>query len=177
LIKLEKFEFGDSTRLIGWIPDVEFLMQWAGPQYSFPLTPEQLGITYQASQGKKPKVYMFRAVETKTSSIIGHIELINVNHTNKSGTLARVLIGLPEARKQGSGQKIITLALAYGFHKLHLEEIELGVYPFNKPAIALYKKLGFKKYKEVTYKTDFPARFHQIERMNLKKDTWLQINL
>ncbi len=93
LIKLEKFEFGDTTRLISWIHDADFLLQWAGPQYSFPLTAEQIGITYQSTQGKQPKTFMYKALDTETKAVVGHVELIKVNHTAKTATLGRVLIG------------------------------------------------------------------------------------
>ena len=172
MIKLEKFEFGDIARLISWIPDEEFLMQWAGPQYSFPLTPEQVGVTYRDSQTKVPKNYMFKVIEKSSDDVIGHVELIKVDRGMGSATLARVLVGEETLRGKGYGRDAIEKTLDFAFKKLKLREVELGVYSFNKPAISLYKKLGFKKYKEVTYETDFDARFHHIVRMKLEKASW-----
>ena len=41
MIKLKVFTTEDISKLISWIPNKEFCLQWAGPQYSFPLDESQ----------------------------------------------------------------------------------------------------------------------------------------
>jgi len=37
-IRLQAFEEGDFDRLIAEVPDGRFLLQWAGPKYTYPWT-------------------------------------------------------------------------------------------------------------------------------------------
>lgn len=61
---------------------------------------------------------------------------------------------LPEARGKGVGTQLLKSVLDQA-KTFGLEKVELNVYTSNKPAIALYKKLGFeqegliKKYRKV----------------------------
>ena len=42
MIKLVQFENTDFDRLISWVYSEEFMIQFAGPIFTFPLTTEQL---------------------------------------------------------------------------------------------------------------------------------------
>ncbi len=42
MVELQYFERSDFQQLINWIDSPEFLLQWGGPNFSFPLTEEQL---------------------------------------------------------------------------------------------------------------------------------------
>lgn len=42
MITLHYFEQEDFDQLIEWSGDAEYLLQWAGPQFHFPLSKEQL---------------------------------------------------------------------------------------------------------------------------------------
>lgn len=82
-------------------------------------------------------------IEIKTGKHVGNIELTAINWVHKTGEY-KILIDKKYSGK-GYGFEASTLILAHGFHKLNLERIQLGVNAENKPAIFLYKKLGFVK--------------------------------
>ena len=63
---------------MGWIRCPEDLLQWAGPAYTHPLDREQLEANFQQSLGENPSRLIFRAVDSSTSSVVGHVELGNV---------------------------------------------------------------------------------------------------
>ena len=42
MIELQYFDVSDFQQLIDWIDTPEFLLQFGGPYFSFPLTEEQL---------------------------------------------------------------------------------------------------------------------------------------
>jgi len=42
MIKLEQFDETDFDRLISWVDSEEFMLQFAGPIFTFPLTIDQL---------------------------------------------------------------------------------------------------------------------------------------
>ena len=55
---------------------------------------------------------------------------------------------------KGYATEALKMVLDYSFNKLHLDEINLGVYKENTGAVKLYEKCGFKIYDEddKTYK-------------------------
>ncbi len=167
MITLEKFESKDIQRLIDWVPNADFLLQWSGPKYTFPLDATQLNATLEMTRVDRPAHYMFKAIQEGTT--IGHIELMAVNHVEKSAILGRILIGSKQHRGQGWGKMMIEHALHFAFDDLMLKKIDLGVFAFNKSAIQCYQEIGFKKYKSIP-SPDNPE--WTLHRMNLNQDEW-----
>jgi RimJ/RimL family protein N-acetyltransferase len=60
-----------------------------------------------------------------------------------SARIGRVLVGEMENRNKGIGLQMVNHLLEIAFNKLHLHRIDLGVFDFNKSAIACYEKAGF----------------------------------
>ena len=61
--------------------------------------------------------------------------------------VATLFIGLgnENERGKGYGMEAMKLLLRYGFINLNFHRIQLNVLEFNKRAISLYEKCGFKK--------------------------------
>lgn len=93
MLKIKAFEKDDFERLINWIPNQRFLVQWAGPFFYYPLNKRQLRQYLSRSEGKYPERYIFKAVEDRNQKVIGHIEIGYINYLQKEGSLCRVLIG------------------------------------------------------------------------------------
>lgn len=66
VIELQKFTEEDCRRLIEWIPDAHFLLQWAGPNYSWPLNVEQIQKTLMGANAEEPTHYILQAVATRS---------------------------------------------------------------------------------------------------------------
>ena len=137
MIRLEKFGSDHYADLISWIENEEALMQFAGPAYSFPLTPEQLDI----SVSDKNRI-AFRIVNNETDLSIGHAEIYLLDNSAKIG---RILIGDKEQRGKGLGKQIVNLLLDYAFSNLNRTTVELNVFDWNIAAIKCYEKTGFTK--------------------------------
>lgn len=142
MIHLHAFTEADIDRLIAWMPTAEFLMQWAGPSYQFPLTQEQVMVSLALTEGDEPEVLMFKAVD-EGGVVVGHIELLNIDRRNRLATMGRVLLA-PEARGRGLGQALVRAALRVAFDDLGLHRVGLGVFDFNGPAIRCYERAGFR---------------------------------
>lgn len=140
MITLHHFTPDDFQRLMGWIESEKFLTQFAGQIFEYPLTEEQLKKYYNTLNRK---VFTVKLQETNT--IIGHCELGNIDLKHRSATLCRLLIGEKTLRGKGFGQETVLETLRYGFEELGLHRIEVNVFSFNKGAIELYKKMGFKE--------------------------------
>ena len=136
MIKLEKFEKADYAQLISWIKDEEALMQFGGPNFSFPLTAEQL----DKSQEDKQR-HSFKVVDMETSRTIGHCEVYLLEDTAK---LARIIIGDETQRGKGIGKEIVKTLIEFAVNVLQKKKIELNVFDWNVGAIKCYESVGFK---------------------------------
>ncbi len=167
MIKLIKFEASDIKRLISWIPDCKFLLQWAGPHYSYPLDEAQLLATLDKTQGDSPSHYMYKANLGTTT--IGHIELLSADYAAGKAVLGRVLIGDEEYRGKGFGLEMIQSAMKIAFVELGFTVLDLGVFKFNSGAIKLYEGLGFRPYRTIENMDD---ENWTLIRMNLSVEDW-----
>jgi RimJ/RimL family protein N-acetyltransferase len=142
-VRLEPFAEGDFDRLIAWSPTPEFLLQWAGPAFTFPLDHPQLEKHLAASRQDPPVSLAFRGVDATSGEVIGHIEMSSIDLRNRSARLGRVLVGPERLRGRGVGQQLVKAALAVAFDELCVHRVELYVFDFNKAAIACYERVGF----------------------------------
>jgi RimJ/RimL family protein N-acetyltransferase len=144
MIELRPFTKKDFQRLISWVESPRFLMQWAGPAFSYPLNEIQLEKHLEEAKGINPRREIFKVVECESGEVIGHIELNNIDWDNNSATISRVLAA-PAARGKGIGEAMVKEISRIGFEELHLHRLELKVFDFNERAIACYEKAGFVK--------------------------------
>lgn len=172
MITLQKFTEADIPRLIGWIPDARFLLQWAGPQYKFPLDANQIVATLEKTKGEKPPHLMFKAIQQEENVVVGHIELMLVDYEKMTAILGRVLIGGAENRGKGWGSEMVAEALKYGFDMLRLRQIKLNVFDFNSAAISCYKNLGFTQYEFCPNARQSEQERWNLIRMKIDKKTW-----
>ena len=84
--------------------------------------------------------------------------LSNISKLNKNADLF-IAIGEDNCRDKGIGKIAMEWIINYGFNKLNLRKINLGVVKNNIPAVKLYKSLGFviegEMKDEVFYKDKF----------------------
>lgn len=80
----------------------------------------------------------------ETSQLLGAVYLLNIDWLNRNAEFA-IWLGDVNSRGQGVGSRATTLALEHAFLDLNLHKIYLTVLETNKPAIGLYKKIGFKE--------------------------------
>lgn len=143
-IELVPFGRQDFDRLIAWIPDEAFLVRWAGTsQFRFPLDSSQLDAYLRPALAEVPTRRIYKAIDRSAGTVVGHIELNNIDVGNRSARVERVLVGLPALRRKGIGTQIVRRVLRIGFNELGLHRIELLVFACNRPAIACYEKVGF----------------------------------
>jgi RimJ/RimL family protein N-acetyltransferase len=144
MIKLEYFTAADFQLLIDWISDDHLLMNWAGTQFSFPLTEDKLKrYIRDANDFEESSTLVYKAVDTESGKTVGHISLTALNRENRSARITRVLVGDLAERGKGIGEKITKAILHIGFKELNLHRMSLGVYDVNESGLRCYKKCGF----------------------------------
>ncbi|RWQ70248.1 GNAT family N-acetyltransferase [Bacillus cereus] len=140
VIKLESFKKSDFKQLINWINSEEFLIQWSGNAFTFPLDKQQLEKYIESAN-----TLAFKVVDEETSDVIGHISLGQIDNINKSARIGKVLVGNTKMRGRSIGKHMMKAVLHIAFDELKLHRVTLGVYDFNTSAISCYEKIGFVK--------------------------------
>ncbi len=92
---------------------------------------------------KSEKDIVFAIVDKKTGQHIGNAGLYVINWVSRSAEY-RIIIGEKKFWGKGYGQEAASLILRYGFDKLNLNRIWLGVNASNKAGAACYRKAGFR---------------------------------
>ena len=135
VIKLESFQKSDFKQLINWINSEEFLIQWSGNAFTFPLDEQQLEKYIESAN-----TLAFKVVDEETSDVIGHISLGQIDNINKSARIGKVLVGNTKMRGRSIGKHMMKAVLHIAFDELKLHRVTLGVYDFNTSAISCYEK-------------------------------------
>ncbi|SDI56876.1 GNAT family N-acetyltransferase [Natribacillus halophilus] len=175
MIRLEHFGREDFDLLISWIDSPEFLMQWAGTQFSYPLDEEQLNQYIKGANEENSTVYIYKAVLNETNETIGHISLKNIDLKNRSASISKVLLGNTQIRGKGIGQKMVTELLKVAFDSLSLHRVGLGVFAFNEPAIKTYEKAGFVKEGLLRDFRKMEDGYWSLWQMSILENEWIQI--
>ena len=174
MIRLHPFEQIDFDRVMEWATDARFLMQWAGPIFSYPLDREQLEDYLAGGSGNRPKRLIWKGIDEETGAVIGHIEIDRIDHKRRYGALSRVLIGIPGLRGRGLGRELVSQALKHAFETLDLEEITLAVFDFNHAAIRCYEACGFEAFHTKKSAVDVGEERWGVVFMRLTKNRWHQ---
>ena len=143
MVELAPFRASDSSKLLAWIPDGEFLAQWAGAMFSPPLDLATFDAFRAAAARESPARRLYRVTRTGGSEMIGYGELGAIDSVCQSARLSRLLIA-PGQRGGGVGLALVDALLGVAFDELALHRVELGVYDFNRAAIRCYEKAGFR---------------------------------
>ncbi|MGD6818808.1 GNAT family N-acetyltransferase [Metabacillus sp. 113a] len=171
MIRLVPFTMGDADELIHWIPSEDFLMQWGGPEFVFPLTKGQI----QNYLGKENQL-VFTAKNIESGLTVGHICISRIDAANKSCRISKVLVGSPETRGKGYGQKMIKGCLDIAFRELEFRRITLAVFDFNEQAINCYSKAGFQIEGHAINARKVNQSFWSLYEMGITREGWEQKN-
>lgn len=172
MIRLEYFEKDDFELLISWIDSPEFLMQWGGPHFSYPLSKNQLNHYIKDANKMNSEVFIYKVILNETNQTIGHISLNNIDLMNRSARLGKILVGDNRLRGKGVGQKILSTVLDIAFEELSLHRVGLGVFDFNESAIRSYEKVGFIKDGLLRDVRKMDDEYWSLWEMSILEDEW-----
>ena len=141
-VVLKKFQPREYKKLISWIKSKEFMVQWAGPIFEYPLTEQQLNNYRDGMPTNPPGRKIYSVFNADTDEHIGHIELNDIDLQNNSAKICRVLIG-NEYIGKGYGKEIVKAIIKLGFEDLQFHRIDLRVFDFNTSAVKCYESVGF----------------------------------
>lgn len=165
----------DLKKIIEWNENksADYLLQWAGLMYNYPLSLGQVE-NYFLNEVKKENsnIFIYKILLISTGEIIGTIELRQIDEDKKIGKVCRFLIGEENVRGKGIGTEVLKEILRIGFEDLKFEKITLGVFDFNKNAIKCYENVGFIKVKFIKNARKSSNGYWNLYEMAVSKDEW-----
>ena len=149
MVALRLAKESDFSLIIDWANahDADFITQWAGLAFHYPLTIEQILEHYSSGINSIESgvfIYMIHNDHLKDESI-GTIQFVRLNTVTKDAYIGRFMIRNEKLRGQGLGKQTLNEMLRIGFEEFGLEEIKLNVFDFNERAIRCYESVGFRK--------------------------------
>jgi RimJ/RimL family protein N-acetyltransferase len=146
-IEISPFESGDIETVVDWNRGTgsEFLSQWAGTGYSYPLTRDQIWqkMSRLKEEGSIVRLFRIDADSETGKRMIGTVELNEMGMPRKSAMVCRFLIS-PRERGMGYGTIALSSLTDLAFSDYNYKMLRLKVFVYNKPAIRCYEKAGYK---------------------------------
>ena len=155
---IRKYEPADFKYLESWVPDAALLFQFSGPDWSFPLTAEQV----EKHRAADPQRCMYVGLSTENEPFaIGEIIWNQPGATR----LGRILIGDTQQRGRGLGTLFVQELLNETISALQPEKVFLYVLEGNAGAIRCYEKIGFRFVESGTRLLPFQGKDWQMFQM------------
>ena len=158
----------DMNDLAGWINDPQvthFLFMGDRPAH-VKLLQEQW-----EKDARNPNEVQFAVIDRKTDKIIGWTGLFVINWISRTAEY-RVFIGDTKSRNKGMGTEVARLLVAYGFDKLNLQKVWLGVNAEHIGGFKSYQKAGFVKEGVLRREIYRNNRYYDAVRMSILREEY-----
>ncbi len=155
-MKLRAFQKGDSAVVCSWVKEEKGVYQWSADRIAkFPLDDDDLSCHYELAHSRE-KIIPLIAVDD-SDRVVGHLFIRYPDQTDESKVRFGCIIVDPSLRGQGTGKKLLYLAIDYAKNVLHASRITLGVFTNNDRARYCYEAVGFRAAGKVTYQMPIGA--------------------
>ena len=144
MISILPLQESDCNNILMWNQgkDADFLMQWSGQYYKYPITEEQI-LNRLNNANPECSINIFKIILEETSEMIGTIEFLIPKGNPSIAFLGRFLLD-EKYRGNGYGETALSILSKKIFADTTAEKIKVVVLLYNESAIACYKNVGFK---------------------------------
>lgn len=156
-LTLKPFNDSHFPVLKEWITGGDMLFQFAGTEFKYPITNEQV-FNYRITHTDRPWYIAYR-----DDGPVAFGELIP--QEGDVPRLARLLIGEPAERGKGLGVVFIKALIGECRRLYNSPAIELYVWDGNLPAIRCYEKCGFSFLSRESLSITYNAKAYLIRKM------------
>ncbi len=122
-------------------------------------------------QTENPANTVFLVEDRETRTPIGYAGLYDIHPTVRKAEF-RVLLGEKEFWNRGYGTEVTELLTFYGFDRLNLNKVWLGVTDENKGAARAYEKAGFRVEGQLRQELYRNSRYYDAIRMSVLRDEY-----
>lgn len=175
MIRLEPLVREDFYKIVEWNrgKSQDFLTQWAGPIYTYPLTEAQLEQFFKENNANSgPEMRIYKIVLECTGNMVGTIELRKYEKEENTARVGRFLIGEETARGKGVGEAALRETVRIAFEELNYKKVCLGVFDFNTSALACYKKVHFEIEKLIEKYREANDGYWNLYDMSITRENW-----
>lgn len=169
-VYMRGLEREDLRALAAWVSDSEVTgLLVMGER---PATRERLEDQWEQERGSDRDVTM-AVCDRQNHEFIGTAGLYSISWIARSAEL-RVFLGSKKHWNRGIGTECTKLVVAYGFEKLNLNKVWLGVNAENEAAVRVYEKAGFVRegvLREEQYRN---FRYYDAIRMSMLRSEYEQ---
>lgn len=146
LVTLRPLVRDDAVVIAALLADPELLkltgsVASTGEALAFSSTADQRTIDWYATRCEQDDRLDLGVVDNATGRLVGET-VLNQWDPQAGSANFRILIGAA-GRNRGLGTEATRLTVGYGFERLGLSRITLGVFAFNPRAVRAYRKAGF----------------------------------
>ena len=141
-IRLTALTKDDLPTIASWYQDAEF-MRLYDSRPACPKTETELA-GWLEELDKDKTTFAFAVRDLESDDLIGSLELDGVNWQHGVCGMG-LAIGDPANRDKGYGYEASQLALEFAFNELNLHRVQVTVFSYNAPSIALIEKMGFRR--------------------------------
>ncbi len=145
MVELVPLRKQNYAKLVEYNKDkgADFLRQWSGLGYHYPLTVEQLSARQALSlQHKKNSDFITYEIILDKTYFIGTVELFHIDKKTLRATMGRFLL-FDAYRGKGLGGEVLRAVFRIAKNLYGIEELRLNVYEYNVSAQRCYEKAGF----------------------------------
>lgn len=139
-VYLRPLQKRDAEEFVSWFADIE-VIRFLGME---PLTQDKATMWFNELLRDSTGQY-FGIVKKNDKKLIGYTFLTGISERHKIAKEFGIVMGDKEEWGKGYGTEATRLMLEYGFNVLKLHRIQLLVLDFNRRALRMYRKLGFKR--------------------------------
>lgn len=168
LVGLRSAEEADAPVVLSWMSDeVVTYYMFTGQR---PMTPFQAAeeLRRQTDSGSNT---VFMVEDLKTRRLVGIAGLYDIHATARKAEF-RILLGEKECWNKGYGTEVTELLTFYGFDRLNLHRIWLGVTAENRGGVRAYQKAGYReegRLREDLYRN---SRYYDSIRMSILRSEY-----
>jgi len=123
---------------------------------------------------KNMKAFIFAIDDKETKKFLGTCGLEDIYWTSRSAVLG-IAIHNPENTDKGYGTDTMKCLLKFGFNVLNLNRIELWLMEYNKRALHVYEKVGFKEVGRKRQGHFIQGSYHDIIVMDIIKSEFSEL--
>ncbi len=127
-----------------------------------------------AREQRDPSVAVFAVCRRQDNRFIGTTGLYGIHWIMRSGEF-RIFLGDKTQWNQGLGTECAQLLILYGFEKLNLNRVWLGVNADNAAGIRAYEKAGFLREGLLRQEQYRNFRYYDVVRMGLVREDYEQL--
>lgn len=168
-IRLREYRREDIPLKQGFVNDFE-IVRGLIADIPYPLTLHEEEKWFEALSGTKD-TYRFAIEELEDEKFIGGCSINDVDWKNSVATIG-IFIGDKNYRGKGYGTDVMWVLTEFIFQQMNINKIRLIVYSFNKSAIAMYERIGFKVEGVLRQEIYIDGRYHDKIAMGLLREEY-----